>query len=76
MVTACTLLLAKEVYTVGEAAAVLGLSPRTIIRLFELEPGVLILDRPEDVRNRKRRYRSIRIPRAVLERVIQRLSHT
>jgi hypothetical protein len=36
------------------------------------ELGVLIVTRPETVR--KRRYRSIRIPRAVYERVVRRLS--
>jgi hypothetical protein len=35
-------------------------------------PGVLILTRPTT--NRKRRYRSIRIPRAVYERVVNRLT--
>jgi hypothetical protein len=44
----------------------------TVTRLFEKERGVIILDSPE--RMHKRGYRSIRIPRAVYERVIGRLT--
>jgi len=36
--------------------------------MFERERGVLILGRPESMH--KRSYRSIRIPRAVYERII------
>lgn len=61
-------LMGKYVYTVKEAAELSGLSRRTITRLFEGERGVIILDRPEEMH--KRGYRSIRIPRAVFERVI------
>jgi len=61
----------KLVYTVSEVAALMGLSRQTVTRLFENEPGVTILERPE--RMHKRRYRSIRIPRAVYERVASRL---
>lgn len=59
-------------YTVREVAELLGLSPQTVTRLFENEPGVLILNRP--TRINKRRYRSLRIPHAVYERVRARLS--
>ena len=62
----------KLVYTVSEVATLMGLSKQTIARLFEHEPGVLIVTRPEMMH--KRRYRSIRIPRAVYERVLRRLS--
>lgn len=62
----------KQVFSVDEVAAILGRSRRTIIRMFEKEPGVLVWNEPETVR--KRRYRVLRIPRAVLERVILRLS--
>ena len=54
----------KEVYTVAEV------SRQTVTRMFEREKGVLILARES---LRKRSYRSIRIPRAVYERVIERL---
>ncbi len=59
-------------YTVAEVAALTGFSTDTIIRMFEREPGVLIVARPST--NRKRRYRSIRIPRGVYERVIRRIT--
>jgi DNA-binding XRE family transcriptional regulator len=62
----------KTIYTVAEVAALTGLSRQTVIRLFEKEKGVLILSRPESLH--KRKYRSIRIPRAVYERVINRLA--
>jgi AraC-like DNA-binding protein len=62
----------KLVYTVAEVAAMMGLSRSTVTRLFEHEPGVIILRRPE--RLHKRRYRSIRIPRAVYEGVLRRLT--
>jgi hypothetical protein len=40
--------------------------------MFEREPGVFILKRPK--RKPKRRYRSIRIPRVVYERIVKRLT--
>jgi hypothetical protein len=49
----------------------MGLSRQTVTRLFERERGVLILGRPESIH--KRPYRSIRIPRGVYERVVNRL---
>lgn len=62
----------NEAYTVDEVAALSGFSRRTVIRLFEGERGVIVLARPSA--NHKRRYRSVRIPRAVYERVIGRLT--
>lgn len=62
----------KPVYTVAEVAALLGLSRRTVIRVFECEPGVIVLGRPEKMH--KRAYRSIRIPAAVYLRVRGRLT--
>ena len=62
----------KQAYMVKEVAGLMGLSRQTVTRLFEKEPGVLIVKRPETVR--KGSYRSIRIPRAVYERVIRRIS--
>lgn len=60
----------KETYTVAEIAALTGFSYQTIARLFENESGVIILARP--TKTHKRRYRSIRIPRAIYERVLAR----
>jgi transcriptional regulator GlxA family with amidase domain len=58
--------------TVADVAALTGFSRDTITRMFQHEPGVLVLARPSA--NHKRRYRSIRIPRAVYERVVRRLT--
>jgi len=52
--------------TVAEVATMTGFSRDTITRMFQNEPGVIVLARPSA--NHKRRYRSIRIPRAVYER--------
>jgi hypothetical protein len=60
-----------EVYTVAEVAVLTGFSRQTIIRLFEREPGVIVLKRPETMH--KRSYRSIRIPHAIYERVLRKL---
>jgi AraC-like DNA-binding protein len=59
-------------YTVDEVSALTGFNRTTVTRMFEKEQGVLILPRPETMH--KRRYRSLRIPRAVYERVIRRLA--
>jgi transcriptional regulator GlxA family with amidase domain len=61
-----------HVLTVAEVAALIGFSRQTVTRMFEREPGVLILARLST--NRKRSFRSIRIPRAVYERVVRRLT--
>ncbi len=60
----------KAMLTVADVVALTGLSVRTIIRMFENAPGVLVLERPE--RPGKRRYRTIRIPRHVYEHVLTR----
>lgn len=64
-------MLDRQVYTVNEVAALTGFSRTTVIRLFENERGVIVLGRPETMH--KRRFRTIRIPRAVYERVIGKL---
>jgi Helix-turn-helix domain len=56
--------------TVPQIAAMTGRSRRTIIRWFENEPDIFVMDNPETMH--KRRYRSLRIPRAALERVMRR----
>lgn len=61
----------KPAYTVGELAKLMGFSRNTITTLFENEPGVIALTSPETLR--KRRYRSLRIPRHVYVRVLERL---
>jgi AraC-like DNA-binding protein len=62
----------KAAYTIAEVSALTGWSRQTVTRLFEHERGVLMLGRPESLH--KRSYRSIRIPRVVYERVINRLA--
>ena len=49
-----------------------GLSPDTIRRLFDREPGVLVIERPGS--KTRRRYRTLRIPASVAERVHRRMS--
>ena len=58
----------KAAYTVAEVAAMTGFSRSTMTRIFEREWGIIMLNRPESMH--KRRYRSIRIPRAAFARVI------
>lgn len=62
----------KPAYTVSEVAELTGFSSATVTKLFEKERGVIVLARPEKMH--KRGYRSIRIPHAVYERVIGRLT--
>ncbi len=50
----------KAAYTVAEVSALTGFSRQTVARLFERQPGVIVLDRPTKMN--KRRYRSVRIP--------------
>jgi transcriptional regulator GlxA family with amidase domain len=54
-----------EAYTVSEVARLLAYSRRTIVRLFENEPGVII---------KQGKRRTLRIPRAVYQRVVHRLT--
>jgi len=62
----------KAAYTVAEVAALTCFSRSTVPRMFERERGVFFLGRPESMH--KRPYRSIRIPRAVFERVLNRIT--
>jgi transcriptional regulator GlxA family with amidase domain len=62
----------NQAYTLAEVAAMTGFSRQTITRMFESEPGVLVIAHAESIH--KRSYRSIRIPRAVYERVLQRFT--
>jgi hypothetical protein len=54
-------------YTVAEVVKLTGLSVQTVIRLFENERGVIVL---QGRKPGKRAYRSFRIPRAVYRRVV------
>ena len=58
----------EQFYTVKEAAEILKVSTDTVTRMFEDEPGVVDLGSPE--RLHTRRYRVLRIPHAVFNRVL------
>jgi Helix-turn-helix domain len=57
-----------EYLTAAEAAAILKVSPETIIRKFENRAGVIDLGSGEG--RFKRRYRVLRIPRETFEKFI------
>ena len=63
-------------YSPAELAELWGLSVDTVRRLFEREPGVLVIDRARTRHyGRGRRYRTLRIPASVAERVHRRMSN-
>jgi len=64
---------AERHYAVLEVAELWGLSSDMVRKLFEREPGVLVLGHDAPTRGR-RRYATLRIPESVLERVHRRLS--
>lgn len=57
-----------EYLTVTQIAEILNVSTDTVIRKFGNEPGVIDLGSPETTH--KKRYRMLRIPRHVLNRVL------
>lgn len=63
-------------YSAIEIAGLWALSPETIRRLFEHEPGVLRISEPSSRLGRKlkRSYHTLRIPESVVIRVHQRLT--
>jgi hypothetical protein len=61
----------KTHFTVDEVASILSTSRDTVIRRFANEPGVVVDGNTETTRER-RRYRQLRIPKAVLNRVLAR----
>lgn len=58
-------------FAVGEVADLWNLSPDVVRKLFEREPGVLVL--ADNGSRSKRRYTTLRIPQSVVERVHRRL---
>lgn len=64
---------AEQHETVTELARRRGWSTKTVSRVFEDEPGVLVLDRPET--RYKRGYRTLTIPRSVADRVHRWMEH-
>ena len=63
--------LPESYLTVGEVAGRLKVHEETVRRLFEDEPGVLVICRP---RRGRRHYRTIRIPEPVVQRVVTRFT--
>jgi len=59
-------------YAVVEVAEMWHLSPDKVRNLFEHEPGVLVIG--DTLPRHKRRYRTLRIPQTVLQRVHSRLA--
>jgi hypothetical protein len=64
----------KPDLTITEIAARHKLSRQTVRRLFENEPGVIVIARPTTMH--KRRHRTMRIPYPVYMRVLKRLTRT
>ena len=58
-------------FCVAQVAEMWGLSEDSVRRLFEREPGVLVLE-PVRSRYSRRRYRTLRIPESVVDRVHRR----
>jgi AraC-like DNA-binding protein len=59
-------------FSVREIADRLNLSPDSVRKLFQNEPGVLVLG--DQSTKHKRRYTTLRIPEPVLHRVLRRNS--
>jgi hypothetical protein len=60
-------------YTLAHIAEAWGVSTDTVRRMFEGEPGVLVIE-PAPGRYSRRRYRTFRIPASVAERVHRRMT--
>lgn len=65
--------LSARYYSVKEIADLLNLSQDCVRKLFQNEPGVLVLG--DQSTKHKRRYTTLRIPEAVLRRVVRRMSN-
>jgi hypothetical protein len=59
-------------YSPDELGTIWGLSADTLRRVFEKEPGVLVIEGTKNTA--RRRYRTIRIPESVAMRVHRRLT--
>jgi hypothetical protein len=60
-------------YTVAEIATMWNLSQDAVRRIFESEPGVLVIG--GQTSSQVRRYRTLRIPESVLQRIHRRLAN-
>ena len=59
-------------YTPAQVAEAWGVSTDTVRRMFQDEPGVLVIE-PAPTRYSRRRYRTLRIPASVADRVHRRM---
>jgi len=59
-------------YSPDELGAIWNLSPDTVRRLFEREPGVLVIEHTRA--GARRRYRTLRIPQSIALRVHRRMT--
>jgi hypothetical protein len=60
-------------FTLAQVAEAWGVSTDTVRRMFQDEPGVLVIEPPAG-RFSRRRYRTLRIPASVAERVHRRMT--
>jgi hypothetical protein len=60
-------------FTLAQVAEAWSVSTDTVRRMFEGEPGVLVIEPPAG-RFSRRRYRTLRIPASVAERVHRRMT--
>jgi hypothetical protein len=67
------LIFTERHYTVAEIAVLWNLSQDAVRRIFESEPGVLVIGGERS--SQTRRYRTLRIPESVLQRVHRRLAN-
>jgi hypothetical protein len=58
----------EECFTPAEVARILKVKPRTVVRQFQNEPGVIEFGSDETLYKRKRKF--MRIPKSVLERYL------
>lgn len=63
---------AEQHYTPKDIAKMWGFHDKTVRRLFQSEPGVIVLGNAKTTRYRKA-YTTLRIPASVAERVHRRL---
>lgn len=59
-------------YRYKDLRPLIGLSDRSLRRLFEQEPGVVVL--PRQICRKKRKYETVLIPQSVVDRVLRRLT--
>jgi Flp pilus assembly protein TadG len=61
-------------YSIAQVAEAWGISTDTVRRMFEGEPGVVVIEPLPGRYTRRRRYRTLRIPASIAERVHRRMT--